>query len=145
IATVLAKRGVRGTPGHSCDEGGQPVHTKSCLPAGLFLAAVVGLLPLAAADPASVSIAVTNDHLDFLAGKYLVGRYQFAAASEPRLAKPFLWPLLGPGGALMTRDWPMKKGSPGESNDHVHQKSVWFCHGDVIPEGLEIKNKPKGV
>src|SRR5262249_27302268 len=31
------------------------------------------------------------------------------------------------------------------SIDHVHQKSAWFCHGDVIPEGLELKQKIKGV
>jgi hypothetical protein len=118
---------------------------KWCLPVGLFAAALAGLLPLVAADPASVNLTVTSDHLDFLVGKDLVGRYQFAAATDTPLAKPYLWPLHGPGGVQMTRDWPMKKGAPGESTDHVHQKSVWFCHGDVIPEGLEIKYKPKDV
>ena len=39
----------------------------------------------------------------------------------------------------------MVKGTPGESTDHVHQKSVWFCHGDVIPEGIEVRDKIKGV
>ena len=29
----------------------------------------------------------------------------------------------------------------GETADHPHQKSAWFCHGDVIPEGLELKTK----
>src|SRR5262249_40874424 len=24
-------------------------------------------------------------------------------------------------------------------------KSVWFCHGDVIPEGIEIKQRIKGI
>jgi hypothetical protein len=27
----------------------------------------------------------------------------------------------------------------------VHQKSAWFAHGDVIPEGIELKQKVKGV
>src|ERR1700730_9816725 len=45
----------------------------------------------------------------------------------------------------MTRSWPMEKAQPGGSMDHVHQKSAWFCHGDVIPEGLELKDKIKGV
>src|SRR5437660_11325075 len=34
---------------------------------------------------------------------------------------------------------------PGGSKDHPHQKSAWFCHGDVIPEGLELKDKIKGI
>jgi hypothetical protein len=33
----------------------------------------------------------------------------------------------------------METGLPNETKDHVHQKSAWFCHGDVIPEGLELK------
>jgi hypothetical protein len=33
----------------------------------------------------------------------------------------------------------MEKGLPKETTDHVHQKSAWFCHGDVIPDGLELK------
>jgi hypothetical protein len=108
-------------------------------------AALAQRLPLSAADPAPVSITVTRDHIDFLAGKELIGRYQFAAATEVPLAKPYLWPLLGPSGAHMTRDWPLEKGAPGGSTDHPHQKSVWFCHGDLIPEGMEIKYRPKGV
>ena len=42
----------------------------------------------------------------------------------------------------VTRGWPIVKGAPGDvTTDHVHQKSVWFCHGDVIPEGVELKIK----
>ena len=119
--------------------------SKWCLPSVLVLAALLPWLPLSAADPTPVSVTVTRDHIDFLAGKDLVGRYQFAAATEAPFAKPYLWPLLGPGGVHLTRDWPMEKSAPGGSTDHPHQKSVWFCHGDVIPEGLQIKNRPRGV
>jgi hypothetical protein len=97
------------------------------------------------ADRAPVEILVTSDHIDFLAGKEPVGRYQYAAAAAAPIAKPYLWPLYGPGGVHLTRDWPMEKNAPGGSTDHPHQKSAWFCHGDVIPTGLEIKNKPRGV
>jgi hypothetical protein len=45
----------------------------------------------------------------------------------------------------LTRSWPMEKSAPGGSVDHVHQKSVWFTHGDVIVEGLKIAKKTKGV
>jgi len=34
---------------------------------------------------------------------------------------------------------------PGEVTDHIHHKSAWFCHGDVIPEGIELKQKIKGT
>jgi hypothetical protein len=34
---------------------------------------------------------------------------------------------------------------PGESRDHPHQRSVWFTFGDVIPEGIELKQRSKGV
>jgi hypothetical protein len=60
------------------------------------------------------------------------------------VAKPFFWPLNAPGGVPLTRAWPMDANSK-ETKDHVHQKSAWFCHGDVIPEGIEIKDKIKGI
>lgn len=76
-----------------------------------------------------------------VAGK-LVGVYE----AGPEVAKPYLWPLLTPTGEHITRDWPLdKNGPPGGTTDHVHQKSAWFCHGDVIPEGLPLKDKIKGV
>lgn len=62
-------------------------------------------------------------------------------AQKDGLAKPYLYPILAPNGTPVTRDWPMKKGIEGETTDHVHQKSAWFCHGDVIPEGVELKVK----
>ena len=62
--------------------------TQWYFPIGLLTAALAGLLPLTAADPTPVEITVTSDHIDFLAARNLVGRYQFAAATETPLAKP---------------------------------------------------------
>ena len=45
--------------------------------------------------------------------------------------KPIVWPIIGPGGAEMTRSYPMKKKSKGKQTDHVHHRSLWFTHGDV--------------
>ena len=42
----------------------------------------------------------------------------------------YFHPLIGPGGARMTRDWPMKD-TPGEDRDHPHHRSLWFAHGLV--------------
>jgi len=44
--------------------------------------------------------------------------------------KPICYPIIGPGGKAMTRNFPMKK-FKGESPDHVHHRSFWFTHGDV--------------
>lgn len=45
-------------------------------------------------------------------------------------AKPILYPIIGPHGIAMTRNYPMKKVA-GESTDHSHHKSMWFTHGNV--------------
>lgn len=45
-------------------------------------------------------------------------------------AKPILWPILGPTAKPMTRAYPMGE-APNEKKDHVHQRSLWFTHGDV--------------
>ena len=116
---------------------------KLCLTA--LLAALGGwlLFPAypVAGQGAGVSIRVDKTTAEFRVGSELVGRYHFG----PEVAKPYFWPLNAPGGATVTRGWPMVKGQPGETTDHVHQKSAWFCHGDVIPEGIELKHKIKGV
>jgi len=43
---------------------------------------------------------------------------------------PYIYPLLGPGGARMTRGFPMER-FEGESEDHPHHRSMWFTHGNV--------------
>jgi hypothetical protein len=45
--------------------------------------------------------------------------------------KPILWPVIGPTGAEMTRAYPMRTEVEGEKQDHPHQRSLWFTHGDV--------------
>jgi hypothetical protein len=44
--------------------------------------------------------------------------------------RPFFYPVLGPGGLPMTRNWPMKD-AENEEHDHKHHRSLWFTHGDV--------------
>jgi Methane oxygenase PmoA len=107
-----------------------------CLAAGLFA------VPLVAADPTPVKMKVSETTIEFTIGDELVTTYHISGEG---LAKPYLWPMNAPGGVPVTRGWPMQKGLPKESTDHVHQKSAWFCHGDVIPEGIELKTKMSGV
>ncbi len=89
----------------------------------------------------TVSARAEADQIIFQLRGDVVCRYH----KSPDAAKPYLWPILGPGAVALTRAWPMEKGTTGESTDHVHQRSVWFCHGDVIPEGIELTQKIKGV
>ena len=44
--------------------------------------------------------------------------------------RPYYYPVLGPDGLAMTRNWPMKS-PPDEEHDHPHHRSLWFAHGSV--------------
>jgi hypothetical protein len=116
------------------------------LPAFLLSALVAGLmtLPTRAADDksSSPSMKVTEGrHIDLRCGEHLVARYVI----DPSVPKPYFWPLNAPHGEPITRGWPIVKAEPGERTDHKHHVSAWFCHGDVIPEGMEIKHKIRGI
>ncbi len=46
-------------------------------------------------------------------------------------AKPILYPIVGPYGIEMTRNYPMKEDVDNEALDHPHHKSLWYTHDDV--------------
>jgi hypothetical protein len=46
-------------------------------------------------------------------------------------SKPILYPIIGPTGVEMTRNYPMKEDVDNEARDHPHHKSLWFTHDDV--------------
>ena len=103
----------------------------------LLALSTIAIPTLARAD-GDVSAVVGPDGIEFKSGSAVVAKY----ATSPKLSKPYLYPVLAPNGVPVTRAWPIEKGLPGEATtDHVHQKSVWFCHGDVIPEGIDLKIK----
>jgi hypothetical protein len=84
----------------------------------------------ASAEETSPALAVIHDK----AAKKVtvtVGGDLFTEVVYGTFAKPILWPLRGPGGVPMTRDWPMKPDTAGDDKDHPHHKSLWFTHGDV--------------
>ncbi len=45
--------------------------------------------------------------------------------------RPYLFPVVAPCGAKVTRSYPMIQGVPGETSDHRHHRSIWIAHGDV--------------
>jgi hypothetical protein len=65
-------------------------------------------------------------------GKLLIeiGGHPFAEYHYQNVPKPFLYPVLGPGGEQMTRHWPMEN-LPNEDHDHPHHRSLWYAHGDI--------------
>ena len=57
-------------------------------------------------------------------------------------SKPILWPIIGPTGKPMTRDYPMCD-ERTEKKDHHHHRSLWFTHGDV--NGLNFWAEQEGA
>lgn len=60
------------------------------------------------------------------------GGRPFAEYVIDQANKPFLWPVVGPTGALMTRGYPMVDlpGEPVAQRDHPHQRGISFGHED---------------
>ena len=77
-----------------------------------------------AAESASPGVKITqlDDRLRIEINGELFSEYHFKDVS-----RPFLYPIIGPDHAPMTRDWPMKEGE-NEEHDHKHHRSFWFAH-----------------
>jgi hypothetical protein len=58
-------------------------------------------------------------------------------------SRPFLFPIIGPGGAKMTRKWPMAD-MENEDHDHPHHKSFWWAHGDMNGIDFWAEGKDSG-
>jgi hypothetical protein len=100
--------------------------------------AFLELVPIAHAQQPIKLKQGKHDDVEFFAGKEFVIRYDMGGS----YGKPIFWPVFAPGNIALTRNYPPPE---GQATDHPHQKSAWFCHGDVIPEGIELKSKIKGV
>jgi hypothetical protein len=70
----------------------------------------------------------TKDAIEFKDGDKLVTAYRIGES----VPKPYFWPANAPDGTTVTALAP---------SDHKHHKSIWFCHGDVIPDGVQLKTK----
>jgi hypothetical protein len=73
-----------------------------------------------------------------------VGEQLFAEYLTRSGAKPVVWPILGPTGKAMTRAYPMES-VPGEKRDHIHQRSLWFTHGEVNGVDFWSENDKHGT
>jgi hypothetical protein len=72
----------------------------------------------------------------------LQGERQVAKFWHADGPKPILWPLIGPGDWLATRQWPMSEGTAGEKQDHPHHRSLWMTHGAV--NGIDFWSESHG-
>jgi len=77
--------------------------------------------------PHRVSVEESEDRIVI----YTDGKLFTAYIKAGNPARPCFYPLRGPGGVSVTRHWPMRHDVPGETNDHVHHRSMWIAFGDV--------------
>lgn len=82
-------------------------------------------------EPGSAPTAVSTqlrglDELEIRVGGELFSVYHCAR----ELARPFLHPVLLPGGVPVTRSFPMEA-VEGETKDHPHHRSFWTAYGEV--------------
>jgi hypothetical protein len=80
-------------------------------------------LPLASAD-FSIKM-LENDNLRILYKEEVIAEYIVDQAN-----KPYLYPIYGPTGASMTRNYPMKH-VDGERQDHPHHRGLNFGHEGI--------------
>jgi hypothetical protein len=59
-----------------------------------------------------------------------------------RIKKPVLWPVISPGGNVLTRSYPMVI-KEGDRTDHPHHVGVWLNYGDV--NGLDFWNNSEAI
>lgn len=58
------------------------------------------------------------------------------------LKKPVLWPVMSPGGNMLTRSYPMAH-REGDRSDHPHHVGIWLNYGNV--NGLDFWNNSEAV
>lgn len=90
-----------------------------------LLAALVPWSPAVTTAP-TVVITEQPDRLRVTIDGELFTEYVFRG--PPR---PILYPVIGPYGIGMTRNFPMRDDVPGEAHDHPHHRSLWFAHRPI--------------
>lgn len=69
---------------------------------------------------------IEGERLELKVGDVPFGAYHFGK----NLARPFIYPVHGPDGVVVTRHFPMKE-VEGEARDHPHHRSFWTAYGEV--------------
>src|SRR5437867_1163147 len=97
-------------------------------PAWIVSVGLFATSALAADDGKSQGVKITElpDKLRVEVNGQLFTEYHFKGAPHV-----YFYPVLGPGGLPMTRNYPMVRDSEGEEHDHPHHRSLWYSHGEV--------------
>lgn len=83
-----------------------------------------------------IRLDVQPTHVEVSLGDSLFARFQHSDE-----AKPYFYPVLGPGQVSMTRHWPLDKSHTEEPVDHPHHKALWFSH---IINGIDFWSEHQG-
>jgi hypothetical protein len=106
-----------------------------------FLFALFAVSALSVISHADVTFEEKPDRVTVKINGALFTEYRHGDSSHV-----YYYPLIGPGGAKMTRSFPMEK-VEGEQTDHPHHRSMWFSHGlvngvDFWSEAATFGSKP---
>ena len=88
--------------------------------------------------PGGVAVSEGEHGVDVHLNGALFTTYRYA----PPVVKPYLYPVVGPTGEGMTRNYPMIPDVPGEKHDHPHHKSIYVSHGEV--SGADVWSETPG-
>ncbi|NJN05583.1 MAG: hypothetical protein HC814_03190 [Rhodobacteraceae bacterium] len=110
----------------------------TCLSLLLFAGILSPVAPVAAAQ--GVKLTKQQGKVLVEIDGHLFTEYHFEGQR-----RPYFYPIIGPTGASMTRNWPMKDGVPGEEKDHVHHRGLWYGHRHVNDTGFWEESAKPGV
>src|SRR3989442_1131897 len=98
------------------------------LPVTALLVCVAAAIMAEAAEKKNSGVKITElaDKLRVEINGELFTEYYFKGGPHV-----YFYPVLGPGGLPMTRNYPMVRDSEGEEHDHPHHRSLWYSHGAV--------------
>jgi len=94
----------------------------------LYRIAFIALIPFLTAGLFAEDLTLKQTDTGY---EVRIGDKLFAGYITDQGGAPIVYPIVGPTGANMTRDFPMKKDYEGVKADHPHHRSFWFAHGDV--------------
>jgi hypothetical protein len=101
------------------------------------------LLALCAAEllpAADICLEAKEDRVTVTVDGQLFTEYIFKGYE-----KPILYPVNGPDGLGLTRNWPMRDSFADEAHDHPHHKSIWFGHMEVNGESFWHSGETAGT
>ena len=73
---------------------------------------------------------------------YINGSFFTSYQYPLNIEKPFLFPVIAPGGSVITRGYPLEP-RKGERVDHPHHIGIWFNHGNV--NGIDFWNNSSAI